>query len=206
MPKIELKPKSPEYQDEKPPEAEKTCDHMSCSAAGEFRAPKGRDCKEYFHFCLDHVKEYNSSWNFFDGMSAAQVQEHLLRSLYGDRPTWKSADGRSAEETLKQKIWQNYHGHDDDSSEQDKEKRRRTGFFAYHHDTPEYKAIALLNLEPPLNLDKIKKRYKALAKKHHPDVNEDKEKAQELLKEINIAYTTLKDAFEKYEKIIDDYE
>ena len=35
-------------------------------ARGEFRAPKGRDREgQYFRFCLDHVREYNASYNYF---------------------------------------------------------------------------------------------------------------------------------------------
>ena len=41
--------------------------------------------------------------------------------------------------------------------------------------------------------DEIKKSYKKLAKKWHPDLNEDKKKAEEKMKEINEAYDVLKD-------------
>ena len=39
----------------------------------------------------------------------------------------------------------------------------------------------------------IKKAYRKLAMKHHPDRNKEDEKAQEKLQEINEAYDTLKD-------------
>ena len=61
--------------------------------------------------------------------------------------------------------------------------------------------MVLFNLEPPLTMEEIKRRYKELAKKNHPDHNPDKENAEELLKEINMAYTVLKEAFEKFEEI-----
>ena len=67
------------------------------------------------------------------------------------------------------------------------EQRRRTAF-AYHHNSPEYQAMSLLGLEPPLDLDIIKKRYKELAKEHHPDRNAGSEQAAERLKDINAAY------------------
>ena len=41
--------------------------------------------------------------------------------------------------------------------------------------------------------DEIKKAYKKLAKKWHPDLNEDKKQAEEKMKEINEAYDVLKD-------------
>lgn len=41
--------------------------------------------------------------------------------------------------------------------------------------------------------DEIKKAYRTLAKKYHPDVNRNDKKAEEKFKEINEAYTVLKD-------------
>ena len=46
------------------------CDHPGCARAGEFRAPKGRGREgQFLHFCLEHVKAYNASYNYFAGMS-----------------------------------------------------------------------------------------------------------------------------------------
>lgn len=52
-----------------------------------------------------------------------------------------------------------------------------------------------------MDLKIIKARYKELAKKHHPDLNKGSNKSEELLKEINMAYTILKVAFEKFEDL-----
>jgi curved DNA-binding protein CbpA len=49
-----------------------------------------------------------------------------------------------------------------------------------------------LGLEPPLSLDRLKRRYKELVKKHHPDANGGDRGAEERLKSINEAYTTLR--------------
>ena len=199
MPKIELKPNSPEYNDSNQCHAdERRCDIAHCSEPGVYKAPKSRGLNEYYHFCLDHVRDYNKSWNFFDGMAAREVEEHMLRSLYGDRPTWRNDMGPDLEDQLHSKVWQTYH-----HSEVDPQRgHTHDGMFnAFHHGTPEYEAMAVLGVEPPLDIDLIKKRYKELAKKHHPDFNPDCEKSEELLKEVNIAYTVLKEAFEKYEKL-----
>jgi hypothetical protein len=58
-----------------------------CREHGEYRAPKDRALSDYYWFCLDHVREYNSAWNFFQGMSGHEVEEHIVSSMYGDRPT-----------------------------------------------------------------------------------------------------------------------
>ena len=51
------------------------CEWPDCKNKGSHRAPKGRDnSREYWHFCLDHVREYNQSYNFFAGMSDDAVE------------------------------------------------------------------------------------------------------------------------------------
>jgi hypothetical protein len=49
-----------------------------------------------------------------------------------------------------------------------------------------------LGLEWPLSLDDLKTRYKALAKRHHPDANGGDRGAEERLKTINLAYAALR--------------
>ena len=57
---------------------------------GSHRAPKGRgNEREYFNFCLNHVRAYNQSYNFFQGMNADAVARYQKDALTGHRPTWK---------------------------------------------------------------------------------------------------------------------
>ena len=57
------------------------------------------------------------------------------------------------------------------------------------------KALALFDLVPPLTLAGLKMRYKELVKLHHPDVHGGDKEAEERLKEINVAYSTLKASY-----------
>src|SRR5689334_23958805 len=53
------------------------CQWPSCSGPATHRAPKGRlRANEYWRFCLEHVREYNNSYNFFAGMSEDRSEEH----------------------------------------------------------------------------------------------------------------------------------
>ena len=61
--------------------------------------------------------------------------------------------------------------------------------------------MALMGLEPPLDEEEIKRRYKELVKKHHPDRNKGCADSEDLLKEINMAYTVLKESFQRYKDI-----
>ena len=47
----------------------KACEHPGCRQAGGFRAPKGRGKEgQYWNFCVDHVREYNRTYNYFVDM------------------------------------------------------------------------------------------------------------------------------------------
>src|SRR5208282_3146423 len=66
------------------------CDWPDCANAATHRAPKGRNReREYWGFCLGHVREYNQSYNFFAGMSEDAVARYQKESITGHRPTWK---------------------------------------------------------------------------------------------------------------------
>ena len=59
------------------------------------KAPKGRGReKDYWHFCIDHVREYNASYNYFAGMSDDEVLAYQKDALTGHRPTWKMGTGK----------------------------------------------------------------------------------------------------------------
>src|SRR6266403_1448360 len=70
-------------------EASAMCEWPDCKNKGPHRAPKGRtNDKEYWHFCLNHVREYNQSYNFFQGMNADAVARYQKDALTG-RGRWR---------------------------------------------------------------------------------------------------------------------
>lgn len=199
MPRIHLKPNSAEFADEKDKNLHpQSCDMPGCPQTAGYKAPKDRSLNGYYTFCLEHVQEYNKAWNYFSGMAQADIEDHIVRSTLWDRPTWRYDTFARMETDLKNRAWQFYHYTDKD---QEAAKPHDDIPFARH--SPEYGAMAIMGLCPPLSLQGIKARYKELAKKHHPDVNPGDKKAEELLKSINMAYTILKLAYEKYEKLND---
>lgn len=179
-----------------------------CMEKGEHKAPKHRGLNEYYYFCIDHVRDYNKAWNYFSGMSDAEVHEHMLKSLHGFRPTWKYGVNGDASEALRDKIWQSYHFTDEERPK-DRTQDQSGNYSSYSQRkaqelsafSPEFQALAIMGLAPPVTPLEIKTRYKELAKKHHPDLNDGCNKSEELLKQINMAYTILKAAFDKFEKL-----
>lgn len=73
---------------------ERTCEWPGCDAAAQYRAPVSRDrLNEYRWFCLDHVREYNQSWNFFADFSEAEIDAQLRADRTWERPTWAFRNG-----------------------------------------------------------------------------------------------------------------
>ena len=201
MPEIFLKPNSADFAESRSQGCTQYCDMPDCDEVAEHRAPKDRSLSAYYNFCFEHAREYNKAWNFFEGMSTDDVEEHIYNSMYGDRPTWKYGVNGNAEEALYQQAWKMKFGEDAEPPP-NKEERQRQSIGESEH-SKEYEAMAIMGLEPPLTFDSIKLRYRELALKHHPDRNQGCEKSEELLKNINMAYTVLKLAYEKFDKLPD---
>src|SRR3546814_20080544 len=83
------KSRIPPLHDFAPKSEARRCDHPGCPGTGEFRAPKSRDrLTDYFWFCLDHVREYNKSWNYYSGLSDNEVERMIRYDTVWQRPTW----------------------------------------------------------------------------------------------------------------------
>lgn len=197
MPKIFLKPNSPEFADGRSSSSQtrrRRCDMPGCPGHGEHRAPKDRSLADYFWLCADHVQEYNKAWNFFSGMSTADIEDYINSAAVWDRPTQRF-DSMANAEAIRQKAWQTYH-----FTEEAPPKSRFSDSSPVRQ-TAEFEALGIMGLESPVTLAEIKARYKTLVKKYHPDHNREDPTAEELLKKINMAYTILKVAYQKFEEL-----
>lgn len=178
---------------------ERPCDRTDCGEPAYYRAPKDRDrLDEYHWFCLDHVREYNKAWNYYAGMSQDEVEADTRRDTTWQRPTWPlgaraGGQQRHARGTTTFHDGFGYFNGDGDGEE----RQRRNGHAraaGFHPSSQEAHAMDIMDLDAPLTLTGLKTRYKELAKLHHPDANGGDKLAEERLKEINEAYSTLKKA------------
>ncbi|WP_207483445.1 J domain-containing protein [Arenibaculum pallidiluteum] len=185
-------PYSPRYAPEPPP-APRCCDANGCAAAGEYRAPKARDkLNDYFWFCLDHVREYNKAWDYYAGMSADQIERHVRLDTTWQRPTWPMGSWQARERALREEAMrQRQYGFRTGREEDEEDAPPRRPSMR----TAEQEALATLALVPPVTFEQIKARYRELVKRHHPDANGGAREAEERLKQINLAYTTLKTSY-----------
>lgn len=179
-------------QEEAPKAKPGTCDVPGCNGRADHKAPKGRDREnEYHHFCLEHVRDYNKSYNWFDGMSDQEVSEWLESRATGHRPTWTM--GARKGEARDPRYWSE-HVHDTfgvfggdprQDRSQPEEPSRVVGKI-------ERRALDTLNLDERATGPEIKARYKDLVKRHHPDANGGDRSKERRLREIIEAYRTLK--------------
>mgnify|MGYP001181217023 FL=1 len=173
----------------------KICDFHKCKLKGEYKAPKSRILlNQYFYFCLDHIKEYNKSWDFYKGMSVEQIENSIRSDTFWDRPSWPlKGNFKSGINEFKE------YSEDFFNLEKDKisDKYFKNSFLVENLTLEETKALKELELEMPISLDKIKKNYKKLVKIFHPDVNGNNKKAEEKFKQINESYKLLLKKFIK---------
>jgi len=165
-----------------------TCDHKGCKRPGTHKAPKGRDMEgQYFNFCVDHVREYNKSYNYFTGMQDDDVRSYHKDSLTGHRPTWKmgvnkqAADGPDGYDP-RENMRSNAHRR---ASEARRPRQRKLLAL-------EKRSLDVLNLPQTARGDEIKARYKELVKLNHPDANGGDRSCEDRLREIIQAYQVLK--------------
>jgi DnaJ domain len=170
------------------------CDYPGCPVGGEFRAPKSRlQLRDYYWFCLEHVRLYNSAWNYYAGMSDIEIEAEIRHDTVWQRPSWKLGDrhGPGYAERIR-----DHFGMFSRSTETGRESGRRDGSrggeAAQRVLSARDQALAVFEIEPPFTPVRLKARYKALVKLHHPDAHGGDKAAEEKLKIINQAYATLK--------------
>ncbi len=179
-----------------PARAVRACDHPECDGEGKFRAPKSpSDLNTYYWFCLDHVRAYNATWNYFEGMSQAEIERFQKSAVTWHRPTWPFVsdlrnDGvrhfaprRDFFAGFRDDFGVLWSEGGDGEADNGSPRKRVT--------PEERRALAELNLDSNTDLQQIKDRYKELVKKFHPDANGGSKKAEERLKAVNRAYGCL---------------
>src|ERR1700756_121681 len=172
-----------------------SCDWPGCTHGATHRAPKGRDHeREYWRFCLDHVREYNASYNFFAGMSADAVARYQKDAITGHRPTWKMGmvGGKRAAKPTSRRFF--HEGADDpfelfgEGGARNHQGQSRQEAEQRSVRNAERKALHTLGLETDARRAEIKARFKELVKRHHPDANGGDRSFEDKLREIIEAY------------------
>ena len=185
--------------DEKPAVAAVTCDWEGCDKPGEYKAPKGhRSEGQYHHFCLEHVRHYNTAFNFFAGMEKDELEDALhappkaeSRSTFGTGQT-----GPTAAKAARAAAARPGDKYGDPFGVFAKYRHRQAQAPAAERIKPlheqDRRALETLGLIGPQKSDEIKRAYKTLVKIHHPDANGGDKSSEERLRTIIAAYSHLK--------------
>jgi len=136
----------------------------------------------YYWLCLDHIRAYNRSWDFFAGMSQRDIEAYQQSVATWHRPTWRMSLGAHAWRRTMDTVARFRDGGGGEGA--GREVRRAIP-------AEERRALATLDLDPGVTLAGIKSRYKVLVKRHHPDANGGSRESEEQFKSINQAYTFL---------------
>ena len=178
-----------------------SCAWKGCGNAGEYRAPRDQELRAYFMFCLEHVRTYNASWDYHKGCTSAELEAEIRGAATWDRPTWKLGSLGGGRRRFKVQDPFGFaagtafdpEGESIQSARHKAESGARAPRDeAAHIHAARADALKVLELTMPITLDGLKRRFKALVKRHHPDANGGSAEAETRMKIINQAYQTLR--------------
>ncbi len=166
----------------------RVCAKPGCKQQGKYRAPKSpTSTDEYLWFCLEHVREYNAKWNFFDGEDEIEAQ------LESDKVWNKKTKPMMSDEA---KAWARMGFEDPYEVLRDKATSRRNaeGIAAMRVTANERRALEILGLEGYPTKTEIRKQFKSLVKDLHPDSNSGSRADEERLNEVVWAWDQIKES------------
>ncbi|MCL1891910.1 MAG: DnaJ domain-containing protein [Alphaproteobacteria bacterium] len=164
----------------------KKCDFPNCSKAGTCRAPKARDLKEYYWFCKEHAAEYNKNWNYYAGMTTDEIEEDWEKETFGISDNERKAKEKANADYVA--FLQNFlTGRDNFDRSAGSRARRQSGA-----SQAVSSALQTFDLPPTASWREVQTRYRALAKKFHPDTAKNKKSAAAEFARISTAYGELK--------------
>lgn len=143
------------------------CDRHGCDEPGNCPAPKAPNLPEKWYFCQKHAAEYNSKWDYFEGLDKAEKAQ-------------RTKDEQSENAGYAEAAHYGWTGSGDGSRSAD-----------------EMRALDLLGLEADVDFEVIKKAFRAKAKEVHPDVKPGDEDAAKAFQALSVSYEVLKQAEER---------
>jgi len=165
---------------------ENICDYKNCKKIGKYKAPIEKDNSKKFRWlCLDHVKEFNQSWDYFRGMTDDEVCKFLKSDMTWHKPT----QSFGSPDNFFNILWNNALSDGLSTLNSGYQKKNSTELNFTDKDK---EAFRIIELEVGTKWEKIQNQFKKLVKKYHPDMNAGNKKFEERLKIITLAYTQLK--------------
>lgn len=175
--------------------AAERCAVPGCEAPGEFKAPLSASSFDgpgaWRWLCLDHVREHNARYNFFEGMSPEEIEAAQSPIAGWDRATRTFAHAG----TDPPPPWSDFKDPLDAISGRfgarfrDPAQPSRSRFSG-----EEQRALQVLGLGLESDLHAVRKRYSELVRRYHPDRNGGDRRHESRLGQVIDAWQLLKKA------------
>jgi len=176
------------------------CEAPGCREAGEFRAPGQRlggfdGSGEWRWFCLDHVREFNAGYDWFEGMSAEEI-------LAAQSPIagWRSETRAFRPDAGVDGVprWADYADPLDAIAARARgirsraEGRAREAAAQVRFSPDEARALEVMGLGRDIDRTRLRRRYSELVRRYHPDRNGGDRQHEARLTAVVEAYQLLK--------------
>ena len=180
-------------------DVDRVCEHPTCREPGEFRAPGYRPSGfdgpgEWRWFCLEHVREFNAGYDWFEGMSAEEI-------LAAQSP---AAGWRSESPGFSQRVhvdgmprWADF----DDPLEaisarangiKSRAQREAQMAMSGQFSKEEAQALEIMGLGSNTDKQRLRRRYSELVRRYHPDRNGGDRQYENRLNKVVDAYNLLR--------------
>jgi len=175
----------------------RVCAEAGCNEPGEFRAPlvegagEGREGPPPFRWlCLDHVRAFNSRYNFFAGMSPDEIHQ-AQRPFAGWERETRAFTGGGADRPPR---WSDFA----DPLDAIQARFRREHAPERSDGKPlsgqDRESLKVLGLAADADRGALRKRYSELVRRYHPDRNGGDRSHESALQKVIAAYQQLRQA------------
>ena len=174
------------------------CEAAGCREPGEFRAPGSRAPTfdgpgDWRWYCLEHVREFNAEYDWFEGMTADEIlaAQSPVAGWRADTRAFRADAGVDGVPR-----WADFDDPLDAIGARASEIRRRAaGRREFARFTPtERDALSVMGLGPRTDRHELRKRYSLLVRRYHPDRNGGDRGHEAVLQRVVEAYQLLRKA------------
>jgi hypothetical protein len=174
--------------------AERRCEAPGCEAPGEFRAPGRRPHGfdgpgEWRWFCLEHVREFNAGYDWFEGMSAEEIiaAQSPIAGWQSETRAFRPTAGVDGVPR-----WADYADPLDAIAARARDIKARAAAASARFTPDEARALEVMGLGSDTDRARLRRRYSELVRRYHPDRNGGDRRHEAQLGEVVEAYQLLR--------------
>lgn len=175
------------------------CAHPTCQKEGEYRAPAAAGHSfdgpgQWRWFCLEHIREFNAGYDWFEGMSAEEILD-----AQGPTAGWRT-ESPSFKPTAGVDGMPRWADFDDPldaisaraSGIKSRAQREATMAMDGRFSTEEAGALETMGLGLDTDRQRLRSRYSELVRRYHPDRNGGDRQFEGRLNKVVEAYQLLR--------------